>query len=298
MCKGKASYSTIERVGRCFACEGIIKLHSTYNDMPVEELFKDLPPGLRLSTRQTDKEASRIELVTRPLSQTAIAYITSRGIDLEVVHRFGLLEETTYRDGIYLAWPTSAGNYELRATFPTTWEKLTPQGHQKHFTLAKLTPETSTCIVCEGMFSAMAYAQLFNRYDAWYVILNSVSNKAQLIGELPTLTAAGITEVILALDNDKAGVETGMVLAQHCHEAGLHVARDFPEHDGEDWNDALQREPAPVTPELSLEAHVSHNSISNSDVLHEGVSPWMSMPIGQLSCPYTTHSPHGIRWRV
>ncbi|WP_410967251.1 hypothetical protein, partial [Salmonella sp. SAL4436] len=69
---------------------------------------------------------------------------------------------------------------------------MTPKGHQKHFTLAKLIPAPTTCIVCEGIFSAMAYAQLFQRYDVWYVILNSVSNWKKLVTELPTFIAAGI----------------------------------------------------------------------------------------------------------
>ena len=270
MCEGKASYSTVERIGRCFVCQGIIKLHNKYDSISIEEIFSDLPQQFHISTR---KKRDRVEIVTRPLGQQSIDYITSRGIDLEIVQRFGLLEETTYHGGLYLAWQTYAGDYEIRATFPTTkiWRTRTYDGHHKHFTLAKLTPETSTCIVCEGMFSAMAYAQLFNRYDAWYAILNSVSNKEKFIGELPTLTAAGITDVILALDNDQAGIETGTFLEQLFQEAGLHLTIHCPEHDGDDWNDVLLRGPAPVTQEPTLEADVSDDVVSDSHVLNEDV---------------------------
>jgi hypothetical protein len=31
LCEQKASFSLIKRVGRCFVCHGIIKLHTTYD---------------------------------------------------------------------------------------------------------------------------------------------------------------------------------------------------------------------------------------------------------------------------
>src|SRR2546425_519390 len=103
-----------------------------------------------------------------------------------IVERFHCLAETTYHDGLYLAWKTYQGDYELRATFPATHgiEKITPSGHHKHFSLVQLTSEATTCIVCEGLFSALAHAQLFPRDEVWYVILNSVSNWPRLVDAL------------------------------------------------------------------------------------------------------------------
>ena len=242
MCDKKASFSTIERVGQCFVCKGIIKLHSMYDNIPAEELFKPLAPRMHVSAQMSDKPAPRAEIVTRPLSPKAMDYIASRGIPMDVVQQFGLLEETTYHGGLYLAWQTYLGDYELRATFQTDkGAKITPRGHSKSFTLTQLLPEATTCIVCEGMFSALSYAQLFHRFDAWYVVLNSTSNATQLINELPTLTAEGITDVILALDHDQAGNDTSDDLEEVCQELGLRVHKHLPPHDGEDWNDALLR---------------------------------------------------------
>ena len=167
-----------------------------------------------------------------------------------MVERFGCLTETTYHGGRYLAWQTCNGDYELRATFPTSQAKITPQGHQKHVSLVRLTPDTTTCIVCEGMFSALAYAQLFPREDVWYVILNSVSNWKKLVDILDTLTPAKITHLCLALDNDPAGRQTTQQLHTALQQAGLQVTCHFPPHAGDDWNDALQRgapyEPFPI----------------------------------------------------
>jgi hypothetical protein len=239
MCGEKASYSTVERVGQCFVCGRITKLHSKYDDIPVDALFSDLPQHFRISTR---KKRDRVEIVTRPLSQQSISYITSRGIHLEVVQRFGLLEETTYHGGIYLAWSNQAGNYEIRATFQTEkYGKMTPAGQDKHFTLAKLVPEASTCIVCEGIFSALAYAQLCNRYDVWYVILNSTANRTKLITELVTFKSAGIKEFILALDHDQAGLKATVALSQALSQVNLPYQIELPDEEGEDWNDALIR---------------------------------------------------------
>jgi hypothetical protein len=60
----------------------------------------------------------------------------------------------------------------------------------------------------------LAYAQLSNRYDAWYVILNSVTNKTKLTKELTTFKSAGIKEFILALDHDQAGLTATVALSQ------------------------------------------------------------------------------------
>jgi hypothetical protein len=168
LCGGTASFSTVLRVGHCLGCQGIIKLHTTYDSLPVEQLF----PTHQLAQTEPPAEptrASQVAIVTRPLSQAACDYITSRGIDLTIVERFNCLTETTYHDRLYLAWQTYQGDYELRATFPAVrgQDKITPRGHRKHFSLVMLTPDATTCIVCEGLFSALAHAQLFPRDDVW-----------------------------------------------------------------------------------------------------------------------------------
>src|SRR2546422_508529 len=113
-------------------------------------------------------------------------------------------------DRLYLAWRTYQGDYELRATFAAERgrEKITPRGHHKHFSLVMLNPKATTCIVCEGLFSALAHAQLFPREDVWYVILNSVTNWRKLVAILDTVRQTKITHLCLALDNDPAGRTT------------------------------------------------------------------------------------------
>src|SRR5437016_13203189 len=68
LCHQTASFSTIERVDRCFSCYGILKLHTTYDHLPVEELF----PTLQLMGTKANAahlQADRVEIVTRHLSQ-------------------------------------------------------------------------------------------------------------------------------------------------------------------------------------------------------------------------------------
>jgi hypothetical protein len=269
----KASFSLIERVGRCFVCKGIIKLHSMYDNIPVEVLFKDLVQRTPVPTQGSDKPASRAKIVTRPLSQASLEYIASRGIPMDVVQQFSVLAETTYYGNLYLAWRTSAGGYELRATFQTKWAKITPHGHPKAFTLVRLMPDASTCIVCEGLFSALSYAQLFPRLDAWYVILNSTSNADQLAHALPTLTAAGIQRWVLALDNDERGQQTTKALRKAMNEAGLTCTITIPEHDGEDWNDALLRGADPLSPVTVLHDEESGEVVPEQPGGNDKVSP-------------------------
>jgi len=249
VCQGTATFSLRKRVGWCYACRRTIKLHTCYKRTPLPQLLGPLVQHLAREHAGHDTVTDRTDIITRPLSQSAWVYIDSRGIDPDVVDRFGLLEETTYHDMLYLAWPTSLGNYELRIASPTAnqWAKVTPKGHEKSFSLVRLLPQATTCVISEGLFSALSYAQLTKRWDAWYVILNSASNAAKLIKALSMLTTAGMTEVILALDRDEAGYRATVDLAQACHQAGLHCTVDLPPQAGTDWNDVLRRGVA-VTP--------------------------------------------------
>jgi hypothetical protein len=243
-CQGTATFSLIKRVGWCYACRRTIKLHTCYKRTPIPQLFGHIVQHLSREHSGHDTVTDRTAIITRPLSHSAWAYIDSRGIDPAVVERFGLLEETTYHGTLYLAWPTSPGNYELRAVGPTQTHraKITPKGHEKSFSLARLIPQATTCVISEGLFSTLSYAQLTQRLEAWYVILNSVENRRQLSARLAEFTAAGITEVILALDRDEAGYRAMVDLAQACHQAGLHhITLHLPPKAGDDWNDVLRR---------------------------------------------------------
>jgi hypothetical protein len=249
VCQGTATFNPTKRVGWCYGCRRTIKLHSCYKRTPIPQLFGHITRELSVEHSGHDTVTDRIEILTRPLSHSAWAYIDSRGIAPTVVERFGLLEETTYYGVLYLAWPTSPGNYELRAASPTQTHraKMTPRGHEKSFSLARLIPQATTCVINEGLFSALAYAQLTQRFEAWYVILNSASNAAKLGKSLETLTTAGITEVILALDRDDTGYRATVDLAQACRQAGLQTKVDLPPQAGDDWNDVLRRQ-ASVAP--------------------------------------------------
>jgi hypothetical protein len=37
MCEQKATFSLIKRIGHCFVCGGIIKLHTTYDTVPMHK---------------------------------------------------------------------------------------------------------------------------------------------------------------------------------------------------------------------------------------------------------------------
>jgi hypothetical protein len=242
-CQGKASFSLPQRVGHCFVCRIVIKLHTVYDGTAIDTLFPALPVEVSPIAGETGRAATRSDLELRPLSPRAWDYITSRGIDPATVERFGLLEETTYYGRPYLAWPTYAGDYELRALSPVDpgWEKITPRGHHKHVSLVQGVPDATICMVCEGIFSALAYAQLHPRDDAWYVILNSVGNKGKLLAALEMFTTAGICHFVLALDNDQAGRDTTRELEQVLLQAGVQVECHYPPGEGDDWNDALRR---------------------------------------------------------
>jgi hypothetical protein len=242
-CQGKATFSLPQRVGHCFVCGIIIKLHSMYDGTAIDILFPALPVEVSPIAGDTGRTATRIDLELRPLSPAAWDYITSRGIARSTVERFGLLVETTYYGRPYLAWPTCAGDYELRALgqVETGREKITPRGHHKHVSLVQGVPHTTICIVCEGLFSALAYAQIHPQDDAWYVILNSISNGTKLVAALETLTTAGVYTFLLALDNDHAGRDMTKELVRALLEAGVQVLCHYPPTPGDDWNDVLRR---------------------------------------------------------
>jgi hypothetical protein len=236
---GTATYNLDERVGHCFGCLKTIKFHSTYDHYSNEAILEELGIGHMkpmMSARQTTARDQEI-ITPRPLGEPALAYIRSRGIADTTITRLPILQETTYREKSYLAWKTLAPGYELRAIDGD--DKRTPMGHHKYYSRAMLQPKAETCIVAEGVFSALSYAQLFQRFDVWYLVLNSTSNTGKLLDDLDVYQSAGISQFILALDNDPAGKSASETLKEAMTTSGFDVQVHLPEAEGLDWNDVL-----------------------------------------------------------
>ena len=70
-CQGKASFSLLKRVGRCFVCGKTLKLQSKYEGISLETLFSALPVPVSTVVQGDGSTVTRIDLETRPLSPQA-----------------------------------------------------------------------------------------------------------------------------------------------------------------------------------------------------------------------------------
>ena len=207
-CGETALFNLDKRDGYCFGCASVIKLHKMYKEMSDEDLLDafgvDLPSSHYSSARKPDTVAQEPEtIIPGPLSQQALTYIASRGISAQTLSLLPILKETTCYGKQWLCWCNEAGSYELRGIGGK--DKSLPRGSTKTYSRAHIPPETKKLVICEGVFSTLSYAQLFDYEPDIYITLNSVSTVRKIMADLPTWVECGVEQVILALDFDPQG---------------------------------------------------------------------------------------------
>ena len=207
-CGGKAMYKLDKRDGHCFDCKRNFKLHTTYGDMSDEDLLDafgvDLPSSHYSSARKPETVIREPEtIIPGPLSQQALTYIASRGISAQTLAVLPMLKETTHWGKQWLCWRNMARSYELRSIGGS--DKSMPRGSIKTYSQALIREEMKTLVICEGVFSTLSYAQLFDYEPDIYITLNSVSTVRKVVDAFPTWIECGVEQIILALDFDPQG---------------------------------------------------------------------------------------------
>ncbi len=238
-CKGKASFLPEITSGKCLKCGIKYNLHSCYWEKGEEiiELFESSGFHRVKSSGgilcKTHKDISNEKPIIKELSKEAFDYLESRGIDRTFTELFQL-KEASYKDRKWLALETMGGNYELREISGN--RKSSPGGKNISIIYDGGYPYPKI-FVCEGMISAMSYAQMNNLTysDLLIYVLNSVINKEKLI---EILKGCEISSITLALDNDKTGRESADYLKNELESIGWYVRAEFPEGVN-DWNDIL-----------------------------------------------------------
>jgi hypothetical protein len=214
-CPGTMMFNLDQKDGYCFSCGRVIKLHKMYKTTSYEELLDafgvDLASSHYDGGRRPETVAREPETVARetekiipgPLSQHALTYIASRGISPQTLSVLPVLKEASCYGRQWLCWRNVAGSYELRSIGGS--DKSMPRGSVKTYSQAVIRSETKQLVICEGIFSTLSYAQLFDYEPDMYVTLNSVSVKAKVVQDFPQWIACGVEQIILALDFDPQG---------------------------------------------------------------------------------------------
>lgn len=99
-----------------------------------------------------------------------------------------------------------------------------------------------TTYVCEGVYSAVSLAALLDVPSSEVVSLMGESGKGPMLKALRETPPDRRPDIVLALDNDKAGREAADELAAGLKDLGLRYKEVFPEKEGTDWNNVLVEE--------------------------------------------------------
>ena len=212
------------------------------------------------AARDREKEVERLAFAHRIFDEAvscentpAAAYLASRGLgDL----RFQKLRRTlrfhpaVRHNGSDTRLPAMIaqvrGPHGERMGIHRTY--LTPEGRKADVSPNKMAlgpiaegavrfgPDGPVICLAEGIETALSVSRA-SRMTTWACI--SASGMRGLI--LPPLPVAQI--VILAADNDRAGIDAAGAAAQRFEAEGRRTSIIFPKRDGEDWNDVLNGTP-------------------------------------------------------
>jgi hypothetical protein len=237
-CGGKASYNIDDNIGRCFTCP-----HPTEPGKTLPIFLKDPPVNGEFQgviTQKSKLNPDDLELLS-PLQPETYCYLESRGLKRSTYSRFNLYQTTLGHDIVKLGWKHYGSQaIELRAvTLEDTIQKMTV-GSPKTFSLFKLVDEPSEIVICEGLISGMSYAQCFDKFDVWCIVLNSLSSIPALIQNYQGLTEElQLSKVYLALDHDDAGLKGTDNLKKLFSSCSMVYSDHTPLYEGKDWNDVL-----------------------------------------------------------
>ncbi len=186
-------------------------------------------------------------------SSAALAYLTGHGISTKVAEMAGVTE----KDGsLVVPWPGTDGrpSWRRRSLNGAGWQQEPGSAHGVLWPFGAPRPgDPGTVLVTEGAPDALA---------AWSVATTSPGQTADLLADnllavaavtstsmpaerlVAALTAAGVTNVVLALDGDDAGRKATIRFGDALGEAGIRAAvLELP--DGDDLADVLARVPDP-----------------------------------------------------
>lgn len=166
-------------------------------------------------------------------------YLASRGLDAETVAAFGAPIRTDQRGNLLFAHTDDAGQvmgYEIRsATF-----KGFSRGGLRH--LCRFGPvdagEPLKIALCESAVDALSLAQMVKRRDALFCSTGGVVGPNTLEAIKALSDRHAFAELLLAFDDDKAGVRYSQVVQEAVSNRLGGVRRLLPP--SKDWNDVLQ----------------------------------------------------------
>jgi hypothetical protein len=240
-CGRKASVSILMGCGRCFHCPWTFYVY----DRPRSAL-----DALGVDTdHRLARATPTVHLDIQPLTARATTYLGERGLAAETIAAFApVLFECRYAARPCLGWYTTRPEvYEVRELRLGSSFKSAVNG--KELTMIPLAEPFTDIVLAEGLLTAMAYAELHQKFDCLYIVLNSITSFRKLARYESLLQAH---HVILALDNDPDGRAT-LDLFRGVYPQEVTI--DLPPTEGADWNDEVCRR-LPGAPAAPLEQFV------------------------------------------
>lgn len=169
-------------------------------------------------------------------SDEAQKYLTRRGISADVIRRFGIGYDADARRVVI---PCGTAFYVARAIDDNVKARyLNPKGTASALFNPIALTNSGPVFITEGAFDALSIIQAGGEA----VALNSTSNAHKVLDALKGVKPDGL-RILLALDNDAAGVTTAENLFESLQDAGYNVQRVDVAKPYKDASEALEKGP-------------------------------------------------------
>jgi hypothetical protein len=175
-----------------------------------------------------------------PLSASAHDYLLNRGLLVSTFTKFNL--HSAFLDNIQkIGWRHhDSPGVELLGITEDDLDPIKTIGSPETFSVVKMVTAPSEIIISENMLSAMSYAQLMNRFDVWYVVLNSPNGLNEFFSSFNRLFGSiNFNKFILTLAHDDNGLATTDKLKDFFSHVCLNYTDHSPKEFGLSWSDIV-----------------------------------------------------------
>ncbi len=172
--------------------------------------------------------------------------VNTRGIDKDIIAEY-ICKKTIYQDkrnnAVFVGYNTDgkADFACLRGTYSEKRYVKDIEG-SNYDTCIFINNSSNALVVTESVIDSLSYMSILksrgmNHNDYSYNVLSGTGKIAAVLNNLKA--HSNITGVLIAFDNDKAGIEAGEHLQTMLREAGWQgrILKHYPKH--KDWNDEL-----------------------------------------------------------
>jgi hypothetical protein len=223
---------------RNFTCSHLIEPGKTQPTFSENLSIND--EAQRTIREKTKLDPKDLKLIS-PLQPETYCYLESGGLKRSTYSKFELYQTVLGYDVFKICWKHyNSKAIELRAVNSEDRIQKMTVGNPKTFSIFKLIDKPTDIVICKSTFSGMSYAQFFDKFNTWYIVLNSLNSIPAFIKDYQNLfRGLELSKIYLALDHNEAGLKGTDNLKRFFFDREEEYTDHTPLYEGKDWNDIL-----------------------------------------------------------